>query len=282
MFSIGWLESVVYKLRAVYPIVERQAMRTYIWQWSIPFQLVSIFVGLVTWVYFGRMVGSRQEFISYLIIGMAFAPILNYCLTQFYVTLNTLYFSGWVGGGRMSIFDYLRLARLPLSIYFLALFLWRSLEQVIVVVGYLIFGYVAFGLTIVAPISGYLTAMLLLALGLLATSGLGLISASMFWLADCKWGQEPIQWVISTLVMVTAGVYFQPELLPPFLRYVSILLPQRYVLDGIRGALLQGQSLSELLPTVWTLCLFCIILLPIGIAMFRYSLRIGEKKVTII
>jgi ABC-type multidrug transport system permease subunit len=114
---------------------------------------------------------------------------------------------------------------------------------------------------------------------IISLSGIGLISASMFMLANAKGNMEPIGWSIATISGLVAGVYFPPDYLPPAIQIISNFLPQTYAIESLREILLLGKDLAEpsIQFTIFILVIFSIILLPIGLYLFNLGIKKGEK-----
>ncbi|HET7560206.1 MAG TPA: ABC transporter permease [Limnochordia bacterium] len=117
-------------------------------------------------------------------------------------------------------------------------------------------------------------ATLLLLLGLIATTGLGLTAASTFTLLNAKQWSNPISWLVEFLAGLFAGLYFPPEILPAGLRTVAVALPHTYVFDAARRVLLGGAGLTDpaVVRDAGALAILALIWLPIGGYLFRRSL----------
>ena len=63
---------------------------------------------------------------------------------------------------------------------------------------------------------------------------------------------------------------------------ISVISPATYALDGIRDAILDGASLSEMGDELWPLVVIGIVSIPLGLAVFglgeRYAKRHGKLK----
>ena len=55
-----------------------------------------------------------------------------------------------------------------------------------------------------------------------------------------------------------------------------------YVLEGIRGGLIDGKPVTQLLGNVWPLVIMGVVLIPLGVYVFgiaeRYAKRTGKLK----
>jgi ABC-2 type transport system permease protein len=124
-----------------------------------------------------------------------------------------------------------------------------------------------------------------LVLSILSVLGFGYMSAAMFMLANAKGGNEPINWFISTLQGLVSGVYFPISVMPNWLQWISLCLPQTYGIDAARRLLLVGKSGDVTIPTqallpfsplvtdIMMLILFIVILLPLGLWVFKLGLN---------
>lgn len=108
--------------------------------------------------------------------------------------------------------------------------------------------------------------------------GVGLLSASF--ILVYKTG-NPFGWVFGTVSGLLGGVVFPISLLPPWIRWVSHLLPVTYALSGMRKSLLASASFAEVVPDIAALAAFSAVLLPAGLLVFRKALRKAKKDGTL-
>jgi len=77
-------------------------------------------------------------------------------------------------------------------------------------------------------------------------------------------------------------VYYAPEILPDWMQFVGQFSPGTYVLEGIRGGLIDGLPVTALLGDVWPLVIMGAVLIPLGVKVFgvaeRYAKRTGKLK----
>jgi len=124
----------------------------------------------------------------------------------------------------------------------------------------------------------YPIALLGIFIGWVAVASIGLISASMITIIGAWKGIEPVRWLVGVLTGLVSGVYFPFEALPEQLQMISRVLPQTYAMRIARLALLQGFRLSELWADLTVLTLIALILLPLGVAHYRYSIDLIRVK----
>ncbi len=84
---------------------------------------------------------------------------------------------------------------------------------------------------------------------------------------------DPVVMFISQIAYVFSGVFFPIAIFPPGLRVISYLLPFTYALRALRGALMTGASLSDLVLDVAILLGFAVVLIPLSIWALRSAIR---------
>jgi ABC-2 type transport system permease protein len=129
---------------------------------------------------------------------------------------------------------------------------------------------------------------IILALSVLACTGLGLLAASSVYTLDARGGQDPVRFVVETIAGLLAGVYFPLEKLPVWAQWLAFSVPHTYAIDGMRRALFGADALAPLLlhhriplPPLATdalaLAIYAAIILPCGWAALRYGIRLARR-----
>jgi ABC-2 type transport system permease protein len=77
------------------------------------------------------------------------------------------------------------------------------------------------------------------------------------------------------------GAYFPIDVLPPWLRQVSFLIPITYSLDALRLTMLKGYSLEMVAHPLLVLALMAAILLPVSLVIFAAMVRKGRIEGTL-
>src|SRR5881628_945517 len=144
----------------------------------------------------------------------------------------------------------------------------RYAITLIEVIAYLVVGRLFFG--VVIHLGSLPPALLIIALTVLAFSGVGILSAAF--VLYLKRG-DPITYLVASGSALVGGVFYPPEDMPAWLGGWSRLLPITYALRALRRALLRGVGLSELWPEVRALLIFVAVLLPLGVLAFRFAVR---------
>jgi ABC-2 type transport system permease protein len=125
-----------------------------------------------------------------------------------------------------------------------------------------------------------LSALVLLAVGVLAFIGLGIASAAF----PLMWPEKGLQmsYIVQAVVLLVSGVYYPVTVLPGWLQPLSTISPATYVIRGMRSALMDGADLGTLWPEVWPALVVGLLSIPLGLRLFvaveRYAKRTGRLK----
>ena len=88
--------------------------------------------------------------------------------------------------------------------------------------------------------------------------------------------------MIQASLLLISGVYYEVEVLPAWLQAVSFISPATYMLEGIRGSMIEGQGLMDVADTLGILALFGVIMVPMSLWAFNwaesYAKRTGKLK----
>jgi ABC-2 type transport system permease protein len=88
--------------------------------------------------------------------------------------------------------------------------------------------------------------------------------------------------MVQASLLLVSGVYYEVSVLPGWLQIFSHISPATYILRGIRGAMIDGASVSDLAPTMGWLAVFAVVLVPASLLCFswaeRYAKRTGKLK----
>jgi len=156
------------------------------------------------------------------------------------------------------------------------------------------FGMLLFGATF--TFASWPLALLFTVLFLAAGFGLGMLSASSFYLLDIKKGTEPLQFVIQQLLAtLLAGTYYPVTVLPTSLQWIACLIPHTYAYDALRRLLDPGARASvpvlpiqQVFPGVspvlidgGALLLFSVTLLPLGVLAYGRGIERARRNGTL-
>lgn len=246
-------------------------------------QLGGVLVSVGIWYFLSGMISGAApamkdvpggSYFAFVLVGVAFYNYLTVALTSFASRIRNEQLTGTLEAMLVTP------TRTPMVI--LSSSLWDFTFTSFRVVIYLAVGL---GVSRIAaqPIAihwgGLLPFAVILALTILAFCGTGIIVASV--VIYLKRG-EPINALIVSASALLGGVFYPVERLPEWLMKVSALLPITYALRGIRSALLEGASLGALLPEIRVLTIFVAALVPVGLLVFRWSLRAARRDGTLV
>jgi ABC-2 type transport system permease protein len=120
----------------------------------------------------------------------------------------------------------------------------------------------------------------ILLVGSISFIGLGTMGAVLPLLYTERGAQ--MTYIIRAVMLLVSGVYYPISVLPGWLQPLSWFSPATYVLDGLRRAIIQGQSLGPLWGDLWPLMVCGVVSLPLGLAIFnageRFAKRTGRLK----
>ncbi|HJW74507.1 MAG TPA: ABC transporter permease, partial [Thermoleophilia bacterium] len=115
-------------------------------------------------------------------------------------------------------------------------------------------------------------ALLLVMIGLSAmVSCLGLLLATVF---SSEQALVATSVILAMAVSALSGAWFSLDVTGEAFSTVGHMLPTAWVLDALRGIILAGWGVVDVLPAV-ALCLACAVVF-FGIAVWRFSARLAE------
>jgi ABC-2 type transport system permease protein len=126
----------------------------------------------------------------------------------------------------------------------------------------------------------WISAALVLFVGSFPVAGLAVL-AGVLPLLYPERGQQ-MSMMVQAFVLLVSGVYYEVEVLPAWLHPFAVISPATYILDGIRGALIDGESPAGIARELAVLAGFGALLIPGSIAVFavaeRWAKRTGRLK----
>lgn len=208
------------------------------------------------------------DYFSFAVVGVAFAGLLG----MFQEGLSAI-----VRGAQLSgTLEALLVTPVPVPAILFGSSLYSLLFQLVRTALHLAVAAAFFGLVL-----GRVNAAGVLAVGVLTIVcflSVGVLSASF--ILVYKMG-NPFSWVLGTVSGLLGGVVFPVSLLPPWIRWVSRLLPVTYSLDGMRKSLLASAPFAAILPDVAALAVFVAVLLPLSLVAFRLAVRKAKRDGTL-
>ena len=256
-------------LKTLWGFFRRDAMIHTSYKLGFTIDLLSVFFSAATFYFVAKMFGSAAmpvlknyggDYFAFVLIGIAFATYQNVGLNSFSQSLRQEQF--------LNTLEPLLMTPVSLPLLLMGSSLWDFLHATLEVGLYMGLGLLVFGLQI--PNANVLPALAVLALTLFAFMGLGIFAAAFIMLF--KRG-NPVTWLIGTLSELLGGVYFPVEILPGWLRTLSIFVPMSHSLIGLRKTLLMGAGWGEITPQLAALTVFIVVTWPLGVLSFAVALK---------
>lgn len=239
--------------------------------WHFTFYIINTLIGAASYSYLGNAViysGSLSQYgnisyFAYLIVGMAFFTYLHQSLNAAQNIINP-----WT-------LEHQLITPVSLPVLLIGSSIWAYIQNSITIVTYLGVGVIFFSLEFnINATSTFLTIIL----GLLIMWGLGMMAAG-FQIVTKKW--NPVTWAFSVLSMLVGGVYFPPNILPNPLKTVSVIMPQYYILDLLRKAMLCGFTPAQLKLSLLKLAISALIVFPFGYICLKRGIEKARKEGTL-
>ena len=257
------------ELRASYAFVERNFNLTKrYWGWEVAFMVYSVAGALAV-----TLIGKDQNSDALILSLMIGATFWNFLSIVFGFIGETVTWERWEGTLEYTFMAPVRrYTQLVGSTLFAVAY--ALIQMVIILVVMILFFDLEF--------SGgnYVTAGAFLLLGSVSFVGVGMMAAILP-LLYVERGDQMV-FVIQSIILLFSGVYYSSDILPDWMQFVGQFSPGTYVLDGIRGGLIHGKPVTDLLNDVWPLVVMGVVLIPLGVYVFgiaeRYAKRTGKLK----
>lgn len=215
-----------------------------------------------------KLPDTGGDYFSYLILGMGVQQFQSAALIQLSTKVRNAQLLGTL---EALIGTRARLSHIILSMPLFA-FLQTSLR---------VFACIAVGVFMFdMPVIGYRIPLALgmLALTMLAFSCIGLFVGALTLIFKRA---NAVTTAILGFSMFLGGVYFPPSEFPTWLQTASQFFPITHSLDGLRAALLTEGGTDVIANSALALVGFVVVLLPTGMACFRYALRRSMRDGTL-
>lgn len=233
------------------------------------FRLISIFTLLLIFFFISEIFGPGVtpylqsyggNYFSFVLIGLSLSTFLNVGLITF---ANAVREEQKIGTLEMIISSPIRL-----TTYLFSALAWPFVFTAIQTVIYILIGVFLFKAELI--FSQISIALVILALTVLAFSGLGIISAALVMVF--KQG-EAFAALFNIFNSLLGGIYYPVSVLPMILQKTALILPITHSLNALRAVLLSGASWRDVSGEVLTLLVFVAVLLPISLFCFHLAVR---------
>lgn len=264
-------------LRRAFAFVKKDLLLFMSYRTNFIMQLFSIIFGVAIFYYIGEVFKGINSpvlksyggsYFAFLLIGIAFTDFLTISLATFNTTIRE--------NQLMGTLEIILLS--PINLLEILLFssLWSYIFTSFRFIFYLFIGITIFGLDI--GNINIIGAVIVLILSIVCFMPIGIIAASIIMII--KKG-DPINVLFSATSVLLGGVAYPTSVLPDWLNRFSYFLPITHSLNAMRGAILQGYSLTQLIPAMSTLILFSIILFPLGLLSFQVAVKRAKATGTV-
>jgi len=272
---LEWIKS---KARIASGLTRRDMLSETSYRLSFFMQVVEIFLTVAALFFLSRLIGQDTmnqylkpyggNYFAFAIIGVAFYGYFNVGFSNFAAKLSEAQTTGTL--------EAMLSTPAGLSTIVLGSSLWRFIMTTLRVLGIVLSG--ALIMDSGMRIDNYPLVFLILLLTVLSASSFGIVAACFIMVV--KKG-DPVSWVFKSASYLLGGVVFPVAVLPPWMQKTALLLPTTHALRAMRLVVLQGKSVSDILPEIAALCVFCFLLLPISLRVLKYAVRRAKQDGTL-
>ena len=244
-------------------------VKRYIW-WDVAFFLWTV-ANTLTIVFIAKGIeagGGKidvNEVTTILLVG---AVVWAYLGIIFEILTETVAWERWEG-----TIEYTFMAPLSRPIHLFGMGAFAIFYGVIRAV--LLFGVVALFFSLDLAGANFAAALLVLLVASISFIGIGMMTAVLPLISPEKGTQ--LGFVAQGLLLVVSGVYYPVSVLPEWMQWLSVISPATYALDGIRDAIIDGASVTDMWPNIWPLILIGMVSIPLGLEVFRRGERYAKK-----
>jgi ABC-2 type transport system permease protein len=229
------------------------------------FYFLSLFIDQATTV---NLAQTEGDYFSFVLIGIAFSGYFITGLTSYSGSLRDAQMTGTL--------EAMLMTPTSLSAIVTGSAIWSYVFTTLRVLVYLLVGMLIAGLRFTH--ANYAAALAGLALAVISFASIGIIAAAIIMVV--KRG-NPVTAIFASVANLVSGVYYPVEVLPEWLQVIARLMPLTYALRLMRQALLAGASWSELANDFLALIVFCLVLFPLSLILFRVAVQRARLEGTL-
>ena len=255
--------------RKILAIIKKDFLVETSYKLSFFFSIFSVISTILIYFFIDRMFGHKMtkyleefgvNYFSYVLVSMAFFSYIGVGIGSFSNRLRSEQLQGTLESIMLT----------PTKIYTIlfGMGLWNLIFATLDVSIYIILGVFLFKINF--SHINIISASLILILTIFSFSSLGIISAAFIMIF--KRG-NPFGWMINNLEGLLGGISFPIAVMPGWLQLLAKFLPITYAVKAMELSIYKGYSLVQLKSEITFLFIFSIILLPLSISIFKYSLK---------
>ncbi|PID85507.1 MAG: ABC transporter [Chloroflexi bacterium] len=271
------MATLIRPLRVVWAFLVRDFFVETSYRLSFLFTIGSVVVRALVFFFLSEFIESAAggllgdyggDYFSFVIIGIALGGYFSTGLSSFANALRQSQMTGTL--------EAMILTPTPVSWLIIGSAAWSYVYTTFRVLVYLVVGALFLGLDLSR--ANYLAAFVILVLSVISFASLGILAASLIMVI--KRG-NPITAVFGNVSNLVGGVFYPVAILPGWLQIAAYMLPITYALQATRAALLHGATWDELAADILALTLFCLILLPLALILFRFAVNRARVEGTL-
>ncbi len=264
-------------LRQTLSFLKKDFLTESSYKFSFIYNIFGIILNILSYFYINQLFGSRisphlgefgTNYFAYCLVSIAFFSYVGVGLGSFSERIHNEQMQGTL--------EAIMLTPVNISTILSSLALWNLILATIDMIIYGALGVFLFKIDFTNI--NLLSALIILILTIITFSSLGIISSSF--VIVFKQG-NPANWIISSVEGLVCGVYFPVSVLPFWLQLLAKCFPVTYAIRAIELAVYKGYSPLQLKEEIMFLVLFSLLLAPLSISCFRYSLKKARKEASL-
>ena len=247
------------------------------YQLPLVLNITSIFLGLASYFFIDKLFGSRiapnleqfgVNYFSYALVSTGLCGYIGVGINSFPQKIGDEQAEGTL--------EAILVTPTRTGTMLAGLGIWNFIIATIDLVIYIVLGAFVFHVNLAA--TNIYSAALVLILGIVSFTALGIISASF--VIIFKRG-NPIGWVAGALEGIVGGMFFPVSVLPPWLQVVSALFPVTYAVRAMELAVYRGYGILQLKAELTVLLIFSAVLIPLSVKIFEKAVNYAKKRGTL-
>ena len=230
---------------------------------------IGFLVPVLVLYFVGDLVGDNPEvggdYFTFAIIGMMVSTILQGALSGFGGSLQRAQNRG--------TFETLLVEPIPWTFLPFAMNIWRVVDSIISAILIALLGW-ALGANFIP--GGLPEFLALIVLGILASTAIGILSASLMLLSKRS---QPVLTIYGMAASLLAGAAFSVDQLPEWMQWLSYALPHTYVINSAREVLMEDPGTFSIPfgTAILALVAFNLVVFSIGLYLYNRSLQYARK-----
>lgn len=232
------MRNFIVQLRSVIAFAKREYVIWTSYKVNIVTWILDVFINSALFFMLSLLMGKNtniapygNNYVSFVVLGLSAYYISYTNLGDPYDRVARIYWNGTM--------DLYLLSPLSLVTPVIGIMYRSVLDDYPRVLLAFLFGTLFFGATF-RFMQPFTILLIVILLGI-STFGIGMISASSFFLLNLKVGTEPVKFIFQDIIIALAAGYFYPiSVLPYSLQLVSSVLPHTYALDALRRLMIPG------------------------------------------